>query len=106
MSRPCRDHVQVAEFQMSVRKRAWIHNGTSTEAWVVDFVDSNGKRRLKTFKTKNEADRFHDLVAAVRSGLVPDPLTAGWFHPIAFETPLPDGGFRRGKSRNRGGEVG
>lgn len=44
---------------MSVRKRTWT-NGKSEEktAWVVDYVDTKGKRRLKTFKLKKEADQF------------------------------------------------
>ena len=44
---------------MSVRKRQWITGkGVSKEAWVVDYVDRAGKRRLKTFPRKKEADAF------------------------------------------------
>ena len=44
---------------MSVRKRAWTNSkGEAKEAWVVDYVDQAGKRRLKTFKRKKEADAF------------------------------------------------
>jgi integrase len=44
---------------MSVRKRKWTtHGGEPKEAWVVDYVDSGGKRRLKTFPRKKEADAF------------------------------------------------
>ena len=84
---------------MSVRKRTWTRNGTTKESWVVDFVDANGKRRLKTFKTKGDADRFVDLTAAVRSGIVPEPLTAKWFRPIEFIAPLPGNGWRDGTGR-------
>lgn len=43
---------------MSVRKRRWTSNGAEREAWVVDYTDSHGKRRLKTFARKKEADEF------------------------------------------------
>ena len=44
---------------MSVRKRAWTTSkGEHKEAWVVDYVDQAGKRRLKTFAKKKAADNF------------------------------------------------
>jgi hypothetical protein len=44
---------------MSVRKRQWTTGkGVPKEAWVVDYVDRAGKRRLKTFPRKKEADAF------------------------------------------------
>src|SRR5271163_4154593 len=44
---------------MSVRKRAWTSSkGEHKEAWVVDYVDQTGKRRLKTFAKKKAADSF------------------------------------------------
>ena len=44
---------------MSVRKRAWTTSkGEQKEAWVVDYVDQTGKRRLKTFSKKKVADNF------------------------------------------------
>lgn len=44
---------------MSVRKRSWTTpKGIEKSAWVVDYVDTKGKRRLKTFKLKKEADAF------------------------------------------------
>ncbi|MDE4621710.1 tyrosine-type recombinase/integrase [Sinorhizobium meliloti] len=44
---------------MSVRKRTWTTpKGVEKSAWVVDYVDIKGKRRLKTFKLKKEADAF------------------------------------------------
>lgn len=44
---------------MSVRKRTWTNGkGEEKTAWVVDYVDTKGKRRLKTFKLKKEADQF------------------------------------------------
>ena len=44
---------------MSVRKRAWtISKGVEKEAWVVDYLDQTGKRRLKTFAKKKAVDNF------------------------------------------------
>lgn len=44
---------------MSVRKRKWIGvNGEHKEAWVVDQNDVRGKRKLRTFATKDEAVEF------------------------------------------------
>jgi integrase len=43
---------------VSVRKRTWTTSGVEKSAWVVDYVDSQGRRRLKTFERKKEADQF------------------------------------------------
>ncbi|NTI22017.1 site-specific integrase [Rhizobium rhizogenes] len=44
---------------MSVRKREWTTpKGLEKSAWVVDYTDTTGKRRLKTFAKKKEADQF------------------------------------------------
>jgi integrase len=43
---------------MSVRKRTWTASGTERTAWVVDYVDAKGKRRMKTFAKKKDADQF------------------------------------------------
>ncbi|MBB3745026.1 integrase [Rhizobium sp. BK591] len=44
---------------MSVRKREWTTpKGVEKSAWVVDYQDAGGKRRLKTFVRKKEADAF------------------------------------------------
>lgn len=44
---------------MSVRKRTWTSgSGSEKSAWVVDYVDAKGVRRLKTFAKKKEADAF------------------------------------------------
>lgn len=49
---------------MSIRKRTW-NKGEPNEksAWVVDYVDQHGKRRLKTFGTKKEADAWNVTAA-------------------------------------------
>ncbi|MDX0802466.1 tyrosine-type recombinase/integrase [Sinorhizobium medicae] len=44
---------------MSVRKRTWTTpKGVEKSAWVVDYFDMAGKRRLKTFTKKKDADAF------------------------------------------------
>src|SRR5690606_34951845 len=43
------------ERRMSVRKRTWTTGKGEKSAWVVDYVDTKGKRRLKSFKLKKEA---------------------------------------------------
>ena len=42
----------------SIRKRKWTSKGTEQVAWVVDYKDQSGKRRLKTFKAKKEAEAW------------------------------------------------
>ena len=55
---------------MSVRKRTWNSpSGEPKEAWVVDYVDQQGDRHLKTFAKKRDADAHHALVGVtVRAG--------------------------------------
>jgi integrase len=44
---------------MSIRKREWTTaGGEQREAWIVDYADQQGVRRLKTFKKKKYADAF------------------------------------------------
>jgi integrase len=56
---------------MSVRKRAWTTSkGVEKEAWVVDYVDQTGKRRLKTFAKKKAADNFEATAnVEIRAGV-------------------------------------
>ncbi|MBS7545714.1 tyrosine-type recombinase/integrase [Ancylobacter oerskovii] len=55
---------------MSVRKRTWkTGKGEEKTAWVVDYVDMTGARRLKTFAKKKEADAFSATASVeVRAG--------------------------------------
>lgn len=46
----------------TVRKRKWTHKGVEREAWVVSYTDQGGKRRIKTFDRKKEADAFRTTV--------------------------------------------
>src|SRR5215831_19054861 len=56
---------------MSIRKRRWNSpQGESKEAWVVDYVDGDGDRHLKTFARKRDAEAWQAVVGIeVRSGL-------------------------------------
>ncbi len=40
---------------MSIRKRTWETKDGEETAWVVDYRDQSGKRRLKTFRLKKDA---------------------------------------------------
>ena len=42
----------------SVAKREWDHRGEVKSAWVVRYTDHGGKRRMKTFDKKKEADKY------------------------------------------------
>jgi integrase len=42
----------------TIRKRSWKFGGDVKTAWVADYSDQDGRRRLKTFKTKKAADAW------------------------------------------------
>jgi integrase len=56
---------------MSVRKRTWRNaDGSEGEAWIASYTDQEGKRRIRSFDRRREADAFHASVAVdLRSGL-------------------------------------
>jgi integrase len=44
---------------MAVRSRKWItRKGEQKEAWVADYTDGTGKRHIRTFARKKEADAY------------------------------------------------
>jgi hypothetical protein len=43
---------------MSIRRRVWTTRGVKRAAWIFDYCDQAGKRHLKTFATKKEADSW------------------------------------------------
>jgi integrase len=55
---------------VSVRKRTWTTpKGEEKQAWVTDYVDGHGRRRLRTFTTKKAADAFHaTALVEIREG--------------------------------------
>ena len=55
---------------MSVRKRKWTtRKGEAREAWIVDYVDARGVRRIETFDRKKDAtDAEAKVKVEVRSG--------------------------------------
>jgi integrase len=60
---------------MSVRKRTWRNaDGSQGEAWVTAYTDHEGKRRIRSFEKRREADAFHASVRTdLRSGThIPD----------------------------------
>ena len=51
---------------MSVRKRTWKpKDGKEQQRWVVDYVDQHGKRHIKTFDRKKDADAYHASVKSM-----------------------------------------
>ena len=64
---------------MSVRKRTWTNSKrVEKTAWIVDYVDGKGTRRLKTFAKKKDADAFAATAKVeIRDGVhVPDSASA------------------------------
>jgi integrase len=55
----------------SIRKRKWNDkHGVEQTAWVVDYFDQSGSRRLKTFRTKKEAEDWRNTaVMEVKQGI-------------------------------------
>src|SRR5258708_212678 len=48
---------------MSVRKRTWTNaKCEAKEAWIVDYVDQEGRRHIETFARKKDADARHAAV--------------------------------------------
>ena len=57
---------------MSIRKRTWTAGGEKKTAWNVDYVDQHGKRRLKTFTLKKDAEAWattarHEVATGVHA---------------------------------------
>src|SRR5262249_39790727 len=57
---------------MSISKRNWNSAGEDKTAWVVDYVDQHGKRRLKTFKLEKQAKAWattalHEVASGVHA---------------------------------------
>jgi len=56
---------------VAVRKRVWItRRGVEKSAWVSEYTDRSGKRRLKTFAKKKDANAFDANTAVeIRDGI-------------------------------------
>lgn len=53
----------------NIRKRKWKAHGVDREAWICDYRDQTGTRRLKTFATRKEADAWKvDALHEVKQG--------------------------------------
>lgn len=57
---------------MAIRKRTWQSAGEIKTAWVVDYVDQHGNRRLKTFPLKKDAEAWavlarHEIATGVHA---------------------------------------
>jgi integrase len=64
---------------MAIRKRAWTTpGGAAREAWVADYTDGSGKRRLKTFTTQGAAKAWLATAAyEVQQGIHTPASTSG-----------------------------
>lgn len=60
---------------MSVRRRTWANQrGEQREAWVVNYTDAGGVRRISTFDRKRDADVYDaEVRTAVRGGVHVSP---------------------------------
>jgi integrase len=56
---------------MAVRKRSWTTpRGLRKEAWIVDYFDATGTRRIETFARKKDADaRSAEIAVDIRRGV-------------------------------------
>ncbi|QAY95111.1 site-specific integrase [Methylovirgula ligni] len=43
---------------MAIRKRTWATAKGAKEAWISDYVDQSGRRHIKTFERKKDAEAF------------------------------------------------
>lgn len=93
----------------SVAKRTWTHNGDSKTAWVVRYTDQSGKRRLKTFDKKKDADSHRNKVetelskgthTAASSSITVQQAAADW--QAELDQRLAAGALRKGTVVMRG----
>lgn len=82
----------------SVRKRIWTHNGQAKEAWVVSYTDQGGKRRLKTFDRKKEAEAYRGSVEIEIEKGIHTPLN----ETVCFRQAAEDFLLNLDKRRQRG----
>lgn len=79
----------------SVRKRTWKTGGVVKTAWVADYFDQAGKRRLKTFDTRKAADAWlvnarHEVSQGIHTPASVS-LTVGEAGELWFEQSETDG---------------
>jgi hypothetical protein len=88
---------------MSVRKRKWVTSkGEGRTAWVVDYVDQDGARAIKTFVLKKDADEYHATVKVdVRHGVISRRQTTRWLRLRALDASAKGGGGERTIRRYR-----
>jgi integrase len=62
-----------------VKERTWTtKNGETRTAWIADYRDQQGVRRLKTFQRKKDADAWLDQAKVeIRQGTHTAPVQAG-----------------------------
>jgi integrase len=81
---------------MSVRKRVWRNrDGSQGEAWVVAYADQSGKRHIKSFERKRDAETYR--------GNVSTDLQAGTHVPDSQSITVAEAGRRWLKSCDAAG---
>jgi integrase len=80
---------------MSIRRRRWVtKQGELREAWVVNYTDQAGVRRIVTFQRKREAEAYQAQAAtevragihtAVGSSITVTEAAEGWLNSVELE---------------------
>jgi integrase len=90
---------------MAIRERVWEWNGKTKKAWVYEWRDIKGKKRLKTFKTKKQAQDFESTTRIdIKNGTHiadGDSITVAQAGELWLATCEDDGLKRSSIARNR-----
>jgi integrase len=80
---------------MSIRKRTWVTGrGETREAWVVNYTDQAGARRIATFQRKRDAEAYQAQAAtevragthtAVGASITVAEAAEDWLHWVELE---------------------
>jgi integrase len=90
---------------MAIRERTWEWNGKTKSAWIYEWRDLKGKKRLKTFKTKKQAQDFESTTRIdIKNGTHiadGDSITVAQAGQLWLATCEDDGLKRSSIARNR-----
>jgi hypothetical protein len=73
----------------TVRKRKWQKGDEEVTAWVADYSDQNGKRHIKTFALKRDANRFLAGIEDVAEQPEASRQGSGWLREMWRSTVAP-----------------
>jgi integrase len=90
---------------MAIRERTWEWNGKTKKAWVYEWRDLKGKKRLKTFRSKKQAQDFESTTRVdIKNGTHiadGDSITVAQAGELWLATCQEDGLKRSSMARNR-----